>query len=355
MKKNDIYIRKYWLYLIPYFFLVFLFFISIAYPVLNNEMDFQFYSDSKTYEDEAKYYSRDLVAVSGNFFGPILILRLLGPNNYIGVFFVNIIIFFLSLYFFTRDYKLKLKIFLPLLLLNPITFSSIMSINKEIISLLFLSILVYNHNRKKIIFIILLIIISWFVRWQLTLFYITYLFACSKLLFIKNRLTVVILLLVCISVILYLFGYILDDVFSRYELFKDNYDGIGTFNTIMNIQYQYGYIFAFPLKALHLMLGMLIRYKTIFDFSDVYNNFILYIQCIFNAIVLFKVFYRKLYYFKYDWFYISIIYCAVFSITPIYNSRYLYPAFILLSYLLAYETSYNSSNTNKYSKLSYID
>lgn len=337
------YIRRDWLMLVPYVIFVFFFFVQIAIPVLNDRMDFQFYSDSKTYEYEATDYSKELITVGGNFFGPVMILRLLGPQNYIAIFFFNLIVFFVSLYFFTRDRRLDLKIFLPLILLSSITFTSIMSINKEIISLLFSSILIYNHERKKLKYILFLFVLSYFVRWQLTLFYIVYLLIFSNINFINNRKLMIIVLLVSISIFLFLFGDIFETVFSIYERVKDDYvEGGGSFNLIMNIQSQYGYVLAFPLKTLHLLVGMLSRYRTVFDFTDVYNNLILYLQCILNAIVLYKTFQYRLYRLSYDYFYIAVIYCIIFAITPVYASRYFYPAIIFMSYMIAYESPYKS-------------
>ena len=153
----------------------------------------------------------------------------------------------------------------------------------------------------------------------------------------------VLVLLVLISIFLFLFGDIFEDVFSIYDRVKDDYvEGRGLFNIIMNIQNQYGYILAFPLKTLHLLVGMLTRYRTVFDFTDVYNNLILYLQCILNAIVLYKTLKNKLYRLSYDYFYIAVIYCIIFAITPVYASRYFYLAIIFMSYLIAYESPYKS-------------
>ena len=87
--------------LIIYGIISLLFFVGIALDVLNEKLIFQFYSDSKVWEETAIYGidSDELTAINHNKFGPVTILQLLGPKNYWGIFLFNVTVFLISLYF----------------------------------------------------------------------------------------------------------------------------------------------------------------------------------------------------------------------------------------------------------------
>lgn len=332
-------INKAWLRVFSYLLVSVIFFIFIAYYALIGEMDFQFYADSKTYEEAARFQNIDsLVDVGGNFLGPVTILSILGPRNYWGIFFFNIVLFLFSMYFISREKGVSLRVLFFLIMISPITFTSLFSINKEIISLLCICMLIYNHRNKSIVVSLFILLFSYLVRWQFSLFYLMYLFFFSKLNFLKEkRLLSFLLLLVLISVVLYYTkNSLLSGVFNIYERTSDEYtEGSGSFNVIMDVQNDYGYIFAFFPKVLHLMIGMITRYKMIFDYSDVYNNIILYFQAPLNFYLLYVNLRNHLLNMRNDYLFVALLYCAVFAITPIYAIRYFYPVSILLAYSYA--------------------
>ena len=341
-------INKAWGVIFIYLVISFIFFCFVAYNVLVGEIDFQFYADSKTYEEAAKLQNIDsLVHVGGNFFGPLKILAIIGYNNYWGIFIFNVILFIISLYFISREKDINIKGLFILIIFSPITFTSLFSINKEIISLLCICILLYNHNKRNILLVLCLLFLSYLVRWQFTVFYLLYLIFYSKLNFLKaRRMLSIMLILIVISIVLYYTqNTLLSSVFNIYERTYGEYTaGAGTIDIIMNIQTQYGYVFAFIPKILHLLVGMISRYKMIFDFSDVYNNFILFFQAPLNIYLLYLNYKCRLFNMKNDYFLISLLYCAVFAITPIYSIRYFYPVSILLAYSYASQvTSYKPS------------
>lgn len=329
-------INKAWVGVFNYLLVSVVFFLFVAYYALIGEVDFQFYADSKTYEEAARFQNVDsLVDVGGNFLGPVTILSILGPRNYWGIFFFNIVLFLLSMYFISREKGVNLRCLFLLIIISPITFTSLFSINKEIISLLCICMLIYNHRNKNVIISLFILLFSYLVRWQFSLFYLIYLFVFSKLNFLKGkRMLSFLLLLVLVSIILYYTkNSLLSGVFDIYERTSDEYvEGSGSFNKIMDVQNDYGYIFAFFPKVLHLMIGMIARYRMIFDYSDVYNNIVLYFQAPLNLYLLYVNFKNRLFNIRNDYFFISLLYCAVFAITPIYAIRYFYPVSILLAY-----------------------
>lgn len=332
-------IKDQWILVGVYLLFAFLFFVTLGLDVLEEKTIFQFYSDSKVWEEEALYPQfEETTTTSHNTFGPVTILNMIGPRNYWGIFIFNIMVFLLSLYLMADRKEVKVKRLFFLILLSPITFTSLLSINKEIFSLISTALIIYNHKHKRIFLIPLILVVSYMSRWQFTLFYIVYLIAFSKYNVIKEkRFTFFFILLSGITVMLFgLRNTLLYDVFSVYDRVVDtNYEGGGTFQSIMTIQDTFGYIFAFVPKILLILVANIRRYDKFFDFSDVYNNVILFLQTIYHIYILIKCYKQRIFKFKNTYFYLALIYFAVFGITPVYNPRYFYPALIFLCYELA--------------------
>ena len=224
------------------------------------------------------------------------------------------------------------------IMISPITFSSLLSANKEIFALICTCLIIYNHKVKNTFLVFLILVLSYMARWQYTLFYIIYLLLFSKLNFIKSRLLSITLLLLGATVGLLIFQYtLLGDVFLKYtferEMFGDNYEGAGTYLKLLEIQSTYGYIFAFIPKTLLILVARIKMYDHIFDFSDAYNNTVLFFQTVLHIFVIYKCYVNKVYILeKNTFFYIAIIYFVIFGMTPIFNPRYFYPAIIFICY-----------------------
>lgn len=336
---KDFKLRQHEALVVVYLILALIFFIMVALPVMNGTMDFQFYSDSKTYQLEAEgnLERNAFFDIGNNTIGPVQILLLLGPQNYFLIFLFNILLFILSIKYLSASSKFvdKKRLFL-LMLLSPITFTSLMSINKEMIAFFCVALIIYNHSRKKIGIELALFPLTYMVRWQFTGFYIIYLLLFSKINFLKKyRFVFFIILLLGITGILFITrDTLLERIFTRYD--NDTWDeGNGTFAIVQSIQDNYGYIVAFIPKVLLLLGGMISRYALVFDFSDAYNNFILFFQTIWNLVILYLAYKKKCLDFHNDYFYIAIVYCAIYAITPIFSTRYFYPGMLFLCYAIA--------------------
>lgn len=323
-----------------YIVISFVFFILVASPVLNEKMDFQFYADSKTYEAFAltETSADGLVKISSNYLGPFLILKLLGPKNYFLIFLFNLTLLLISIHIIRNHLKLGFEAFLLLLFISPFTFTSLFSVNKEIISLICMSLLISYIYKQALVKAILIIFLSYLVRWQLTVFVVLVLLLYPAFInTFKKKMIIFLCGLFVISFLLKLLSNTLFyDVFAVYELTGDSYtEGSGSFNTLMNIQAQQGYFLAFIPKSFHLWMGMISRYGLVFDFTDTYNNFIVFWQAPINMLTLWLLFKRKLFTFNNPFFYIIVLYFLVFAITPIYAIRYFYGVYILVIFLIS--------------------
>lgn len=331
--------KSYHVYILIYLLLAVFFFVVVALEVLNGNLDFQFYSDSATWEDEAIYggHGDDLTMVNRNELGPVTILRFLGPKNYWAMFLFNIFVFLISLYVLSKDKSLNLRKMYLLIMISPITFTSLLSSNKEIFALLCTCLIIYNHKKRNVFLIPVIILLSYMSRWQYTLFYVAYLLIFSKFNFIKSRVLTLGLFLLIATIGLFMFQQtLLYDVFSKYTTeMSDLYEGGGTFLKLLEWQEKYGYIFVFIPKVILILVARVKLYDHFFDFSNAYNNVVLFLQTILHIYIIIMCYFKKVYRLENTFFYIALIYFAVFGISPIFNPRYFYPAIIFICYELS--------------------
>ena len=87
-------------------------------------------------------------------------------------------------------------------------------------------------------------------------------------------------------------------------------------------------------KFLFLFIGVLVRFYKLLDFTDFYNNVVVFTQCIANFIILVNIIKLKI---KLDniYFFSAIVYCIIFSLSPIFAPRYLFPGYILFAMAIA--------------------
>jgi hypothetical protein len=216
-------------------------------------------------------------------------------------------------------------------------FGSLIGINKEIFSLLVLSFVLAYNKTNSYKYIILALIFSFFVRWQMALFVTIFFLLNSNFSFFQTKKFLGLLSLLLIVSIVYplnlsRFSHI-DDIAT--EARESISEGSGIYSKLIEIQnYPLGYAAVFIPKALFLLGGILFRYYKVFDWTDIYNNLFIFTQCLLTMILLFIVIRRKI---GLDnvFIYMSLLYCIVFCLSPIFAPRYLFPCYILLACALS--------------------
>src|SRR6185312_12107619 len=120
----------------------------------------------------------DMVSLSANFLGPVLIAEVLQSNFLIMVF--NYALFFAALHCLFKLSGIDSKLLTVLLLINPITVVSLMTLNKEIIALLAVALFAYYLERKgSRILLLILLAVSLFARWEMDALVIVFLLLTS--------------------------------------------------------------------------------------------------------------------------------------------------------------------------------
>jgi len=326
-----------------YFVLAITFFFFLGDAMLNEETSIRLFADSTTYELEA-YELRDLTTLqlmlfNPNYFGPISILGLLNGSRW-GVLILNLLVFTLALNVFFKVMSLDRKLFVVLLLMNPITFSSLLSINKEIYSLLALSLLIYGIRRHSVLAALGCLVISVFVRWQLSLFVIVFWVLISPFNTLRHRRTLTFLILIVAVSIAYSISqnvYFFSTISDYAVVGAADWEGIGLWGWLLEIQNAGGYFLIFPVKVLQVMFGILVYIDKMIDPPELgfYNYVVLMLHSLMTLFVLVYDFAKKKLSFSRNAFYMAMIYALIFGLTPVHGPRYFYPVFVLLCILAA--------------------
>jgi len=326
------------LVLTAYILLSFAFYIYVAEPALIGETDFRVWADADLYEVTADLYEgvSDLIGIDTNRFGPVMIVSLLN-NNYFYIYLFNCLILLVSFYLINSTGDINGSKLLFYLLINPMLFISLMSVNKEILSLLFAALLLSylkNHQTK---YLLLCLLVSFFVRWQLTLFLLLYLLLISPFLKMNtNRVKALSIFIISISVVYIIASEQLQIVLDAADIFADmDTSGSGLFMRLNEIQSKFGYVLVFIPKIFQNLFGSIMRISAIFDWSDFYNNFIVATQSILFAVMAILLIVKKKLNIYNDIFYLAIIYSILFALSPFVQNRYFFVVYVVLAVLLA--------------------
>ena len=338
-------VRKTNIFFIFFCLFLFVFFEFIGLDAIKGNIDFQFYSDTPTYHSiyQMNYGINELIIRNPNLVGPILVLKLVNANYYL-VFIINLIVFYISLKNILKHYNLNNTKYLLLLLICPLMLGSLIGVNKEIFSILVCSYLLLFVKTKQLKHLLLAILFCVFVRWQLLFFVMTTAFYYSHFNPLKKKpFLYLILMIITISLIypLVLSGNeIINSVNSNAEFGAENeIEGSGLYTQLIQIQNKpFGYALAFVPKALQIFGGLLFRWRNIFNTNDLYNNFFIFLQAVAYVIMLYKVIKNKVT-LKNEIIFIGLIYIIIFSISPIYAPRYMFPIYMLLAIELSRDKS----------------
>jgi hypothetical protein len=314
-------------------------YIYVAEPALNGSIELRVWADAPSYEDAAANYDdlSELVTIVNNYIGPVLIIKLLN-NDYFYIYLLNCLIFIISYFILSKDANIDSSKLLVYLIINPMLFISLMSVNKEIVSLLFIALLISYLKNKKLTYLVLCFFVSFIVRWQLTLFLLIYLALTSPLINIYRFKTL------CIFVLIISAAYIF--ISQELGVFEDTANlfadidtrGSGLFVLLNKVQATYGYYIVVVPKTFQNLFGGITRISSMFDWSDFYNNFIVLWQSIYLSVTAALLVIRRKFDMNNDIFYLAVVYCALFAISPIIQIRYFFVISIIFAVLLSDDT-----------------
>jgi hypothetical protein len=332
MQIQRIKIYKHNLYIAIYFFFAFLFLLFIGIDAVEGKIDFEFYADSETYLENVQTNDSisDLLEKNPNLLGPSLILKLFN-SSYFLVFLLHYLIVFYFVNSLYKLYAIKIKMLFLFLLISPIFFSSVLTINKEIISVLVITFLINYFKNRSIFLLIFAILVSFLVRWQMALFVSSAIIILNNINFLKrNKIVTLTFFLIGVSIIYSLNQSSFENINRIAEIGQEgSTEGSGFFSVLIEIQNSgpFGYFIVFLPKTLFLLLGSIARYYNFFDFTNLYNNVFVFSQSVVNAIIIFMLIKNRVS-MNNIFLFLGITYCIIFSLSPIFSPRYFFPAYI---------------------------
>ncbi len=119
-----------------------------------------------------------LLSFPNTLIAPVCISLLL--NNHLIEMLANYLMFIISILLLRKSIPISLYVFLPLMLLNPVTTTSILCINKEVLDLLSLSLFLYSRVHRNRGMLIGALALALFNRYEVCLVMVAFLLAGSR-------------------------------------------------------------------------------------------------------------------------------------------------------------------------------
>jgi len=175
-------------------------------------------------------------------------------NNAFLVMLTNYAIFATSILLLKKTFSISLVTFLPLLLLNPTTTTSLLCVNKEILDLLNLSLFLYSRVRRKNWLLLVALIFALLNRYEFCVVMLLFLVSGSRLnTWRKKRIATLLLLIVALNFIMPLLaGKMLAHRFEEAE-------SSNTIAVLDGLQMHYLYVLAVVPKIAENLFGQLVN------------------------------------------------------------------------------------------------
>ena len=313
----------------------------IGIDALEGRNNLQFFADSETYHAAARgdvIGTDDIsnfITITGNFLGPVLLVWATGGNYYV-ILLANVALLFLSITSIAKSLRLDVLRFTLLLLLNPLTISSVLSVNKEIISLLFVALFIRAYTARSLTLFLFAMFFSILTRWQLTLFLLTFAAMVGRINPLREyRRTQIVALLLGMSALYVALAPVFQKMNETLAYSNDDYQGSGLFEVLGQVQ-DYGlYFLVFPLKAAHQLFATGLRLDRLLAPTDIYNDVWQLLHSMMLLVLFIALCLKRRFRLRDDLIYVSIVYMAVFAISPVYSPRYFYLIYVLWAAVLA--------------------
>jgi len=312
-------------------------FALVAVPALNGDLDLQFYADSGTYETLAQQseINLGLISVGANLLGPLLILQVLGHSRFL-VFLFNLACLVVAFRVFVRTYPLDPRRFLSYLLISPLVFVSLLSINKEIVSLPALALFAAYVERRRLRYLVPALVLGLLVRWQIVLVMLVFLGLISFLNPLRRRRALSLALLLLAISVWYPRNLATFEAVDRIASLaaSENTTGSGLFSRFITIQNHYGYALVVVPKTLHQMVGLVLRGRGTEPFVF-FNNVVMVLQSAVSAWLLVRAGLLRRFVLADSLFYLACVFAGIFALSPIYAPRYFFPVYVLVAAMVA--------------------
>lgn len=347
-------IRVTYLIISIYIMLLWVFLNIWGINAVEGHINLEFYADSETYMEYAKsnITFMQMLALNPNLIGPVCVSRAL-LNNYNLIFAVNSLLLFLSFKLIVNNFQVNPYYILGLLLISPMLTSSVLTINKEIFSVLSTVLLLVYIKKRKIYYFVFSLSLAFIVRWQHVAFILTIVATFSRINpFRRNLFLSFFLLLTAVSLVYPLgLGSQTEYMMSVSENLTSEESGSGFYFLMNSIQsVPLGYIIVFLPKLFLTLFALLTKISFFGDMDVFYNYTIVLSQCFLYLGIAVLLLVRNKIKIREDLFFITAVYCLLFTLSPIFAPRYLFIFYILSVIMVSEKTlklNYNPINNDQ--------
>jgi hypothetical protein len=342
-----------------YTVVVFSFFGLFAEPYLDGSSGLRWAADSEFYLNVAKY-GADYVDIEGtgliNTIGPVIISRLVGNSNLLITVF-NYGLFLCSFMLMASIKNVDQAKMLVLMLANPMMLVSITTLSKEIIGFFVMSLVVnflYKKTDQKMFLVFA--ILSMLVRWQML--FVIILFDLFKKIFVNkhwmmSRVSSVVILVAVIS-LSYPSLRNLGLAEGAEAWAKTDNTNFGTIAILNELQNNYLFFLSFiPKTLMNLVIidpavsSRITEGANSHGYIDVYNSWIVPLNTIMMIVAMFLSLKNSKFSLERDTYYLFIIYCIIFSLSPFIQPRYFFPLYAILCLESSRKTSWVKSESSQ--------
>lgn len=329
------------------FFSLFLFFQWVA-PSLDGRTDQHIAADSSTYmyiADVLRDGTPDpavtiaLASFPNTLWVPVLLALLL--KSTFAMVIADYAMFFLALFLLKKSTPCSIATFVGLLLLNATTTISLLSVNKEIVDLLVISLFVFARRRRSYTLLLVVLLLALLNRFEVCLVLLLFMFVESRMNpFRRNRRLTIAVLLIALSVLLPLMA-------SR--TLAAHFEEASTSNTIafldiLEMHYLYG-LAVIPKIAENLFAELINVSKWMHSYSasDLANSYIILSNNFATFVVLVSLGRRRTLTLRSDLVYFAALGSIIMAIALVVQPRYFYIVYVMLCLQLALPKEYRQS------------
>lgn len=312
-----------------------LFFSWIA-PSLDGRTNQHIAADSTTYLYYADTFRNGnidpfvVVAMSSfpnTLWVPVLIAFVLKSTFLMVV--VNYGMFFLAVAMLKRTFSISIRVFVALLLLNATTTISLLSVNKEIVDLLAISVFFFALHKHWRGLLLLALLVALLNRFEVCIVMVLWLLANGRLNpWRRRRLVTLVALTTALSILLPLVAS--RDLTRRFA--EASSGRLIAFLDSLEMHYLYG-IAVIP-KIAQNLFGELVNvsnWQTSYgDLSNVANSYILLLNNLATAIVLMILIRKRFLSVRFDLIYFASLGAIIMAVALVIQPRYFYLVYVML-------------------------
>jgi hypothetical protein len=197
-----------------------------------------------------------------------------------------------------------------------------------------------GFTRRSLLAFVAAAAVSLLVRWHLTVFFAAVLMLCGPLNPLRRqRVATLLALLLALSVLYTMLAPAFEASRMNFERGAEEYEGSGLYVVLMEWQERGYYWAVFPVKAALLLFGLGLRLDQLLQPTDIYNHVWQLLHSTALLLMALALLLRKRARLDNDLVYLSMIYIAVFAMTPISGPRYFYPVYVLWAAAIAVRTA----------------